>query len=87
MEARENSSPQTPFSKTVARKLHTTPHTLLQDSRFTTCEKNAFLTMHSFLVLFSFQFHEAPTMIGLKIVQTVDKHKFCEQNLWPYANH
>jgi len=43
--------------------------------------------MHSFLVLFSFQFHEAPTMIGLKIVQTVDKHKFCEQNLWPYAKH
>jgi len=38
-------------------------------SPFTFCEKNAFLTMHSFLVLFSFQFHEAPTMIGLKIFE------------------
>jgi len=39
------------------------------DSRFTFCENNAFLTMHSFFVLFSFQFHEAPIMISLKIFE------------------
>jgi len=29
--------------------------------------------MHLFFVLFSLQFHEAPTMVGLKMFQTVYK--------------
>jgi len=33
-------------------------------------EKNAFSTMHLFVMLFSLQFHEAPTF-GLKQFQTV----------------
>jgi len=33
----------------------------------------------------SLQFHEAPTMFGLKMFQTVYKHTFCEHSL--YAKH
>jgi len=39
---------------------------------------NAFLTMLLFFVLFSLQFHEAPTMVGLKMFQTVYKRTLCE---------
>jgi len=31
-----------------------------------------------FFVLFSLQFHEAPTMVGLKMFQTVYKRTLCE---------
>jgi len=43
--------------------------------------KNAFLTMHLFFMLFSLQFHETPTMVGLKMFQTVYKRKLCEHSL------
>ena len=33
--------------------------------------KERFLIMHLFFLLFSLQFHEAPTMFGLKMFQTV----------------
>ena len=36
-------------------------------------EKNAFLTMHLFFMLFSLQFHETSTMVGLKTFHTVYK--------------
>jgi len=44
-------------------------------------EKNFFLTMHLFFILFSLQFHEAPTVFGLKMFQTVNKCTFCEHSL------
>jgi len=38
-------------------------------------------------MLFSFQFHEAPTMLVLKNFQTVYKRSLCEQSLQLYAEH
>jgi len=32
-------------------------------------------------MLFSSQFHDAPTMVGLKMFQTVYKHALCERSL------
>jgi len=37
--------------------------------------------MHLFFQLFSLQFHEAHTMVGLKMFQTVYKRTFCEHSL------
>jgi len=37
--------------------------------------------MHLFFVLFSLQFHEATTMVGLQMFQTVFKRTFCEHSL------
>jgi len=44
-------------------------------------EKNTFLTIHLFFMLFSWQFHEASTMIGLNLFQTVHKCRICEHSL------
>jgi len=43
--------------------------------------KERFLTMHLFFMLFSLQFHEAPTMVGLKMCQIVYKCTLCENSL------
>jgi len=37
--------------------------------------------MHLFFVLFSLQFHEAPTIVGLKMFHTVCKRTLCEHSL------
>jgi len=37
--------------------------------------------MQLFFVLFSLQFHEAPTTVGLKMFQTVYKQMLCEHSL------
>jgi len=42
--------------------------------------KKFFLTMHSSFVLFSLQFHEASTMVGLKMFETLDKPTLCEHS-------
>jgi len=36
--------------------------------------------MHLFFMLFSLQFHEAPTMFGLKLFQTVYKRTLYEHS-------
>jgi len=41
------------------------------DSRITFFKENSILTMHLFIMLFSLQFHEDPTMVGLKRVNIV----------------
>jgi len=38
-------------------------------------------------MLFSLQFHEASTMVGLKMFQAVCKRTLCEHSLWPYAKY
>jgi len=37
--------------------------------------------MYLSFILFSLQFHEVPTMFGLKMFQTVYKRTFCEHSL------
>jgi len=38
-------------------------------------------------MLFSLQFHEAPTMVGLKIFQTVYKRTLCEHSSVAYVEN
>jgi len=42
-------------------------YTIALGSRITFFEKNAFLTLPLFFLLFSCRFHEAPTMLGFEI--------------------
>ena len=44
-------------------------------------KKKAFLTVHLFFMLFSLQFHEVPTMVGSKMLQTVYKRTLCDHSL------
>jgi len=53
-------------------------HCILENHFF----KERFLTVHLFFVLFSLQFHEAPTMVGVKMFQTVCKRMLCEHSLY-----
>jgi len=53
---------------------------LALDSRNHFFEKNAFLKMRLFFVFFPLQFNETPTMVGLKMFQTVYKRTLCEHN-------
>jgi len=44
-------------------------------------QKERFLTMDLSFMLFSLQFHEAPTMVSLKKFQTLYKGMLCEHSL------
>jgi len=54
---------------------------MVRDSRITFFEKDTFLTMHIFFMLFSLQFHESSTMVGLEMLQTLYKRTLCERSL------
>jgi len=57
------------------------------DSRIAFFKKNAFLAMYLFVVLFSLQFHEAPTIVDLKMFHTECKRTLCEHSLQLYAKY
>jgi len=65
-----------------ARAVNTALNSLVIGIGITSTRKNSStLTIHLFFMVFSFQFHEAPTMLVLKIYQTVFMHELCEHSL------